>query len=130
MMRRKTIGLVAGLALLAMPAAAQQQSLNVAVGGAFTSMDPHFFNLGPNNVLTSYVFEPLTRFDPKYSPEPSLAVPWKELRDGVKFTDGTPFTADDVVFNFARIGSVTARAGAAGSARWRFLGSPLDGTTG
>ncbi len=27
-------------------------------------------------------------------------------------------------------GSVTARAGAAGSARWRFLGSPLDGTTG
>lgn len=31
---------------------------------------------------------------------------------------------------FRSIGSVTARAGAAGSARWRFLGSPLDGTTG
>ena len=111
-MRRKTVGLVAGLALLAMPAAAQQQVLNVAAGGAFTSMDPHFFNLGPNNVLTSYVFEPLIRFDPKYHPEPSLAVSWKpidattwefKLRDGVKFTDGTPFTADDVVFTFARV---------------------------
>jgi hypothetical protein len=45
-------GLLAGLALLAMPAAAQQHVLNVAVGGAFTSMDPHFFNLGPNNVLS------------------------------------------------------------------------------
>jgi len=31
---------------------------------------------------------------------------------------------------FGLYGSVTARAGAAGSARWRFLGSPLDGTTG
>ncbi len=114
-MRRKTVGLLAGLALLAMPAAAQQHALNVAVGGAFTSMDPHFFNLGPNNVLTSYVFEPLTRFDPKYRPEPSLAVSWKpidattwefKLREGVKFTDGTPFTADDVVFTFARIPTI------------------------
>jgi peptide/nickel transport system substrate-binding protein len=115
MMRRKTVGLLAGLTLLAMPAAAQQHVLNVAVGGAFTSMDPHFFNLGPNNVLTSYVFEPLTRFDPKYGPEPSLAVSWKpidettwefKLRDGVRFTDGTPFTADDVVFTFARIPTI------------------------
>jgi len=114
-MRRKTAGLLAGLALLAMPAAAQQQVLNVAVGGAFTSMDPHFFNLGPNNVLTNYVFEPLTRFDPRYRPEPSLAVSWKpvdaatwefKLRDGVKYTDGTPFTADDVAFTFTRIPTI------------------------
>ena len=114
-MRRKIVGLLGGLALLAMPAAAQQRVLNVAVGGAFTSMDPHFFNLGPNNVLTSYVFEPLARFDPKFRPEPSLAVSWKpvdettwefRLRDGVKFTDGTPFTADDVVFTFARVPTI------------------------
>ena len=114
-MRRKTVGLLASLALLAMPATAQQRVLTVAVGGAFTSMDPHFFNLGPNNVLTSYVFEPLTRFDPNYRPEPSLAVSWKpvdattwefKLRDGVRFTDGTPLTADDVVFTFARVPTI------------------------
>ena len=69
---------------LAMPAAAQQQNatgqkeasppaqhkLTVAVGGAFTSMDPHYHNLGPNNALTGYVFEPLIRFNPKFQPEP------------------------------------------------------------
>ncbi len=97
-------------ACLAMPAAAQ--TLNVATGGAFTSMDPHYHNLTPNNVLTSYVFEPLLRFDPHYQPEPSLAVSWKaiddktwefKLRPGVTFQDGTPFTADDVAFTYARI---------------------------
>jgi peptide/nickel transport system substrate-binding protein len=86
--------------------------LTVAVGGAFTSMDPHYFNLGPNNALTSYVFEPLMRFDPKFQPQPALAVSWKavdektweiRLRENVTFHDGSPFTADDVVFSFARI---------------------------
>jgi len=108
------------------PAAAQQQSaparpnqvpaaqhkLTIAVGGAFSSMDPHYHNLGPNNGLTSYVFEPLMRFNPKFQPEPALAVSWKavdektwevKLREGVTFHDGSPFTADDVVFSFARI---------------------------
>ena len=45
------------------PEAPQQRKLSVAVGGAFTSMDPHYHNLGPNNSLISYVFEPLIRFD-------------------------------------------------------------------
>jgi peptide/nickel transport system substrate-binding protein len=96
----------------ASPPAAAQHKLNVAVGGAFTSMDPHYHNLGPNNGLTGYVFEPLMRFNPKFQPEPALAVSWKaidektweiKLRDGVTFHDGSPFTADDVVFSFARI---------------------------
>jgi peptide/nickel transport system substrate-binding protein len=105
--------LAALLSCLALPAGAQ--TLNVATGGAFTSMDPHYHNLGPNNVLTTYVFEPLVRFNPKYQPEASLAVSWKtidpltwefKLRDGVKFTDGTPFTADDIAFSYARVPQV------------------------
>jgi peptide/nickel transport system substrate-binding protein len=92
--------------------AAPQHKLTIAVGGAFTSMDPHYHNLGPNNALTGYVFEPLIRFDPEFQPEPSLAVSWKavdektwevKLREGVTFHDGSPFTAEDVVFSFARI---------------------------
>jgi peptide/nickel transport system substrate-binding protein len=94
------------------PAPPATHKLTVAVGGAFSSLDPHFFNFGPNNALTSYVFEPLIRFDPKFQPEPALAVSWKaidektweiKLREGVTFHDGSPFTADDVVFSFARI---------------------------
>ena len=45
-------------------------------------------------------------------PEPALAERWEQpsptvwrfhLRRGVKFTDGTPFTADDVVFSAQRV---------------------------
>ena len=101
---------VLGLAQMPSPAAAQK--LTIAVGGAFTSLDPHYHNLGPNNALTSYVFEPLMRFGPKFQPEPSLAVSWKaiddktweiKLREGVTFHDGSPLTAEDVVFSFARV---------------------------
>lgn len=94
------------------PTPAAPHKLTIAVGGAFTSMDPHFFNFGPNNSLTSYVFEPLIRFDARFNPQPALAVSWQavdektweiRLREGVTFHDGSPFTADDVVFSFARI---------------------------
>ena len=101
-------------ACMALPVAAQP-TLNVGTGGAFTSMDPHYHNYGPNNVMTSYVFDPLVRFDPKYQPEASLAVSWRlvddttwefKLRPGVKFHDGTSFTADDVAFTYARVPQV------------------------
>jgi peptide/nickel transport system substrate-binding protein len=97
------------------PTPPPQRKLTIAVGGAFTSMDPQYHNLSPNNALTSYVFEPLMRFDPKFQPEPALAVSWKavdektwevKLRQGVTFHDGSPFTADDVVFSFARISTL------------------------
>ena len=139
---RKTVALAGALALgvtLAASALAQQRhvqtpaaatknpeapprdrKLTIAVGGAFNSMDPHYFNFGPNNALTSYVFEPLIRFDPKFQPIPALAVSWKaldektwaiKLREGVTFQDGAPFTAADVVFSFARIPTILVSPG-------------------
>jgi peptide/nickel transport system substrate-binding protein len=107
--------LLAATFLAVAPVAAQAQNLNVGAGGAFTSLDPHFFNLGPNNVLGKYIFSSLTEFSPDLRPEPSLAVSWKavaptvwefKLREGVTFHDGTPLTADDVVFSFERIPTV------------------------
>jgi peptide/nickel transport system substrate-binding protein len=103
--------IAACLCLAAGPGHAQR-TLNVAVGGAFTSMDPHYHNLNPNNVLTSYVFEPLVNRDPQFRPSPGLATSWEaidattwefKLRPGVTFSDGTPFTANDVIFSFGRI---------------------------
>lgn len=106
------------LASVAMPLAggtAHAQTLNIAVGGAFTSMDPHFFNLGPNNAMTRYVFSRLAEFDAKLQPLPDAAESWTaisptvwefKLRPGITFHDGTPMTADDVVFSFERIPTV------------------------
>jgi peptide/nickel transport system substrate-binding protein len=48
---------------------------------------------------------------------PTLATSWKqvsptvwrfELRKGVQFHDGTPFTADDVIFSLARVARARA----------------------
>jgi peptide/nickel transport system substrate-binding protein len=59
-----------------------------------------------------HAYEGLTRYNDKYQVEPALATKWTylsptqvrfELRKGVKFHDGTPFTADDVIFSFGRI---------------------------
>ena len=57
------------------------------------------------------VYEPLVDFDSDNSIRPGLAVAWRlvdsttwefELRQGVRFHDGTPLTAEDVVFSLRR----------------------------
>ena len=59
----------------------------------------------------SNIYEPLVRRDRNLRLEPALATEWSEiapevwrfkLRRDVSFHDGTPFTADDVVFSFKR----------------------------
>src|SRR5207237_4190064 len=59
-----------------------------------------------------HTYEGLTRYTKDYKIEPCLATSWEQLSDtqwrfhlrkGVKFHDGSPFTADDVVFSFGRI---------------------------
>jgi len=77
---------------------------------------PNFnmFDLGSNSVWKSYVLgwtlEGLSGLDPAGNIFPLLAESWTEinaqntttvtLRSGVNFTDGTPVTADDVVFSY------------------------------
>jgi peptide/nickel transport system substrate-binding protein len=61
--------------------------------------------------VQNLVFESLTNYDWQGRLEPGLAVSWKpldaqtwemELRQGVTFHDGTPFTSADVVFSIER----------------------------
>ncbi len=89
--------------------------LNVGTGGAFTSIDPHYHNLTPNNVISLHLFNGLVVLDGQFKPVPDLAESWKpigekvwefKLRPNVVFSDGSPFTADDVVFTFERIPKV------------------------
>ena len=94
---------------------AQAQDLRIGLASEPTSMDPHYHNLSPNNSLLSHVFESLVDQDERQRLQPGLAESWKaiddttwefKLRRGVKFHDGTPFTADDVLFSFERAPNV------------------------
>ncbi|HEU0200286.1 MAG TPA: ABC transporter substrate-binding protein [Burkholderiaceae bacterium] len=98
-------------ALLGLAAHAEEKTLRWAPRGDAGSMDPHSFNENLTQNITGHVYETLARRARDQRLEPSLAVRWTivddrtwrfHLRRGVKFHDGTPFTADDVVFSIER----------------------------
>lgn len=111
---RRFVAALLGSAL-ACAAPAVAQDLRIGVASEPTSMDPHFHNLSPNNSMLSHVFEALVDQDPRQRMVPGLAESWRaiddttwefKLRRNAKFHDGTPFTADDVVFTFERAPNV------------------------
>jgi peptide/nickel transport system substrate-binding protein len=86
-------------------------TLRVANQGDAQSMDPHSLNESLQLSFTGNIYEPLVGRDKKLGLTPALATKWSatsptvwrfELRKNVKFHDGAPFTADDVVFTFQR----------------------------
>jgi peptide/nickel transport system substrate-binding protein len=96
----------------ALVASAQAQTLRWAAQNDILTLDPHSQNHATTNAIMMHAYEGLVRYNDKYQIEPALATKWTqlsptqvrfELRRGVKFHDGTPFTADDVVFSFTRI---------------------------
>jgi peptide/nickel transport system substrate-binding protein len=101
--------LAALLAALSLPSPAK--TLRWSSQGDLMTADPHAQNEGINNMLMDYTYERLTTRDRNLRLVPSLALSWQqvnattwrfELRRGVTFHDGTPFTADDVVFSIER----------------------------
>ena len=100
---------------MALPAALQAQDLRIGLAAEPSAMDPHYHNLTPNNGLLGNLFDRLVEFNEKDQLVPALAESWKavddktwefKLRKGVKWHDGTPFTADDVVFTLERAPNV------------------------
>lgn len=98
-------------ALAATSLIANAQTIRIANQGDALSMDPHSLNESLQLSTTANVYETLTGRNKDLSLAPLLATSWKqvspavwrfELRKGVKFHDGTPFTADDVLFSLAR----------------------------
>lgn len=78
------------------------------------SMDPYSTNNSFTNSFMNNVYEALVRFNEKVQIEPALAESWQavsptvwrfKLRRNVKFHNGDPFTADDVVFSWQRVQS-------------------------
>jgi peptide/nickel transport system substrate-binding protein len=104
-------------------APAQANPLRIAIGGAFTSIDPHFYNATPNHSVAMHVFDRLVDRAPDVSLKPGLALSWKpvsdtvwefKLRPGVTWHDGKPFTADDVAFTYQRARNVPNSPGGFG----------------
>jgi peptide/nickel transport system substrate-binding protein len=106
---------IATAVLFVFTGAAAAQDLRIGLASEPTAMDPHYHNLSPNNSLLSHIFESLVGQDERQRLTPDLAESWKavdattwefKLRKNVRFHDGTPFTADDVIFSFERAPNV------------------------
>lgn len=109
--QRKMSATALFVALSAAGVVASAQTVRIANQGDALSMDPHSLNESLQLSVTGNVYEPLVGRNKDLSLTPMLATSWKqtsptvwrfELRKGVQFHDGTPFTADDVVFSLAR----------------------------
>lgn len=102
---------LSAVALAATSPATHAATLRLANQGDALSMDPHSLNESLQLSVVGNVFEPLVTRGRDFKLTPALATDWKQtsptvwrfnLRKGVQFHDGTPFTADDVIFNFER----------------------------
>ena len=89
----------------------QAQELKIGLSSSPVAVDPHFFNNDAISALCSHMYEPLIAIGADGKLLPALAVSWRaindstwefKLRKGVKFHDGSDFTADDVVFSLDR----------------------------
>lgn len=86
-------------------------TLRVALQGEIVSLDPQSMRETTTAEFLSNIMEPLVRFNRQLELEPALAARWEQvapalwrfhLRRGVTFSNGNPFTADDVVFTVER----------------------------
>jgi peptide/nickel transport system substrate-binding protein len=85
------------------------------------TLDVHSQNNALGNGVHAAVYESLVYYNSRtFKIEPQLATAWKllnptqmriTLRSGVKFSDGSPFTADDAVFSLNRAMAKTSNYG-------------------
>ena len=104
--------LALGVALTATQASAQTVSLRLGEDPE-TLYNVNTISLTAGNVINQFILERLVYFGEDGAPKPWLAESWTvsddqkvitfTLRDGISFTDGTPFNADAVAQHFQAI---------------------------
>jgi peptide/nickel transport system substrate-binding protein len=99
------------------PAAAENVLRFMGADATAATMDPHAYSDKDNKGATYQVYEALLDVDSNLAIVPQLALAWKplnpttwefELRPDVRFHDGTPFTAEDVMFSIERARAKTS----------------------
>src|SRR3954452_9957312 len=107
---------LAAALLTLLPAASEAAELTIGMATAPTALDPHYHLLATNMSIDAHMFETLVKQDKgTQAPVPGLATAWRlvdpttwefTLRRGVKFSDGSDFTAEDVAFSLKRVSAV------------------------
>jgi peptide/nickel transport system substrate-binding protein len=119
----------AGTADAASTAAKCVKFAGVESSGNKNSMDPAQQPSSQNSLNVSASYDRMTTEDDNFKVLPSLATSWKanakgtvwtfQLRKGVKFWDGHPFTSADVVYTFRRV--IDPKTGSEGASQMSFL---------
>ena len=119
-MRRWLLAAALAVACWAVAPAAEARTVRWSASGDPNTMDPHSQNLGTVTMVLQQIYDPLIHRNPQLGLEPGLALSWRQeeptrwrfvLRQGVRFHEGEPFTADDVVFSITRALAPTSNFG-------------------
>jgi peptide/nickel transport system substrate-binding protein len=114
----------------AAPATAQKSAdtLRITMRDALTNIDPFYNNLRTGVVMHHQGWDALVYRNPDtFKLEPLLATEWKlpdpttidfTLRPGVKFHDGSPFTADDVVYTLNLVADPMSKVSTPANYNW------------
>ena len=102
----------AALAVMASAPALHAKPFKWSSASDIPTLDIHSQNNALGNGVHAAIYDSLVYYNSQtFKPEAQLATAWRDvsptqvrftLRSGVKFSDGTPFTADDVVYSITR----------------------------
>ncbi len=108
----KKAWMLAAVAAFALTGAAEAKTLKWGAAREIASLDPYSFGETFTLSVLNHVYEGLVRYTGDLKIEPALAESWEtvsptvwrfKLRQGVKFHNGNPFTADDVIASLTRV---------------------------